>query len=174
MTTTTTRPNAYPANCIRCGTRIAAGAGNLARNTAGKWAADHNGDCPTPPAPAAAAAQRVNHDGIYRAPDGTIYKVQEARTTNGALYAKRLDVAACPIGTRCGHPTVTDDTGTHFHGHFTYAPGAIHTLAADMRLTLEEAAAFGKLYGVCCACGRDLTDETSIARGIGPICGGRF
>lgn len=27
-----------------------------------------------------------------------------------------------------------------------------------------------KLYGVCCRCGRTLTDENSISEGIGPIC----
>jgi hypothetical protein len=38
------------------------------------------------------------------------------------------------------------------------------------RMTVEEAAEFGKLYGICCRCARTLTDETSIELGIGPIC----
>ena len=41
------------------------------------------------------------------------------------------------------------------------------------RLTLEEAKKFGAVYGVCAMCGRTLTDETSIANGIGPICAGK-
>lgn len=29
---------------------------------------------------------------------------------------------------------------------------------------------FGKNFGTCCICGRDLTNEESVAQGIGPIC----
>lgn len=32
----------------------------------------------------------------------------------------------------------------------------------------------GKQSGICEACGRELTDPVSIARGIGPVCEGRF
>jgi hypothetical protein len=32
----------------------------------------------------------------------------------------------------------------------------------------------GKLSGNCSVCGRDLTDPESVARGIGPICAGKF
>lgn len=42
------------------------------------------------------------------------------------------------------------------------------------RLTLEQAQEFGRLYGVCGICGATLTDETSIAAGIGPVCAGRL
>lgn len=90
-------------------------------------------------------------DGLYRMADGTIAKVQIAKNGSGNLYAKRLVVGE----------------------GFAYEPGLIRRLTADMRMTLEEAAEFGKLYGVCCVCGRDLTDEASIAAGIGPVCAGR-
>ena len=33
---------------------------------------------------------------------------------------------------------------------------------------------FGKLTGSCCICGRTLTNEESVIRGIGPICAQRF
>lgn len=39
---------------------------------------------------------------------------------------------------------------------------------------IEAVKAIGKLNGICCVCGRKLTDEYSIANGIGPICSGRF
>lgn len=39
---------------------------------------------------------------------------------------------------------------------------------------LQSAMKFGKLAGRCCSCGRELTDPESIARGIGPICAGKF
>lgn len=35
-------------------------------------------------------------------------------------------------------------------------------------------AKYGSLYGICCVCGRTLTDESSIAAGIGPICSQKF
>lgn len=159
-TQTLTRPNRYTANCIRCGARIPAGEGLLVRNHDGTWAADHPTDCPTDTVGTAAApVQRVTEDGIYRTPDGTIYKVQIAKQGSGQLYAKRLQI--------------TQNAG-RTDTQFVYAQGAIHTLRANWRMTAEQAAEFGALYGICCACGRDLTDEQSIARGIGPVCAKYF
>lgn len=58
---------------------------------------------------------------------------------------------------------------------FEYAPGGVKLLQeGGTKLTQEQAAAYGKLYGVCCCCGRRLTDETSIALGIGPICAKKY
>lgn len=171
MTTTLARTNRYPANCIRCGSRIAAEQGLLAKDTNGKWAADHPAECPAAPAaPAATPVARVQQDGIYRTEDGTIYKVQIAKQGSGNLYAKRLTLTpnACGGCERC------DGEGTCTKGTFTYAPGIIHTLRADQRLDAQQARTFGKLYGICCACGADLTDEKSVALGIGPICGKRY
>lgn len=106
---------------------------------------------------AAKAQTRVTEDGMYRTPDGDIFKVQIAKQGSGNLYAKKL---------------VLDEESKS--GSFEYAPGAINTLRAEWKMSLEEAKEFGKLYGVCCKCGRELTDETSIAEGIGPICAGKF
>lgn len=39
---------------------------------------------------------------------------------------------------------------------------------------IEAAKRIGLLTGSCCVCGRTLTDEYSIANGIGPICAGKF
>lgn len=39
---------------------------------------------------------------------------------------------------------------------------------------IEAAKRIGLLTGNCCVCGRTLTNEDSIAGGIGPICGGKF
>lgn len=104
---------------------------------------------------ATATTGRVVEDGIYRTPDGTVYKVQEAKLTHGRLYAKRL--------------TVEDGKGV-----FVYERGGISLLTPAMRMTLDEAREYGRLYGVCVRCGSPLTDEVSIAAGIGPICAGRF
>jgi hypothetical protein len=173
MTTTLNRPNRYAGTCIRCNGHIPAGEGLLARTDTGAWAVDHDGPCPDKPTAAAEPVRRVEHDGIYLTDDGTIYKVQQARQGNGRLYAKRLQLDPCTL-TDCGHPTITDEHGTHWHGHFVYAPGAIHNLRADQQMTADDARAFGRLYGVCARCGADLTDETSIAAGMGPICAGRI
>lgn len=97
----------------------------------------------------------VTEDGMYRMADGTIAKVQIAVNGSGNLYAKRL-----VVGDR--------------EGRFEYEPGLIRKLSASDRMTADEAAEFGRLYGFCCVCGRTLTDETSIAAGIGPVCAGRM
>lgn len=93
-------------------------------------------------------------EGMYKF-EGDIYKVQEAKYGSGRCYAKKL--------TQCGDKW-----------RFEYAQGAIAQLKNEHKLTIEEAKTFGKLYGVCCACGRILTDETSIEMGIGPICAEKF
>ncbi len=77
-----------------------------------------------------------------------IAKVQKAAHGSGRLYAKRLDP----------------------EGGWVYEAGLVGRLDEGMRLSVEDAAVFGKLYGVCAVCGRTLTDETSIEAGIGPVC----
>lgn len=91
-------------------------------------------------------------EGMYRLPDGAIAKVQRAVHGSHQLYAKQLDT----------------DTGL-----FDYVPGLIRRLRPEHRMTVEEAGAFGLLYGRCIVCGRTLTDEKSIAAGIGPVCASR-
>jgi len=92
----------------------------------------------------------VTEDGMYLK-DGVVFKVQIAKQGSGRLYAKRLG-----------------------QGGFEYAPGAINTLRAEHKMSLDQAKEYGKLYGVCCQCGKDLTDENSIAAGIGPVCARKF
>lgn len=89
---------------------------------------------------------------------GVIFKVQRAVNGSGRLYAKAL----------------VEAPGSDSGWTFEYAPGAIKNLSAATKLSLAEAKAFGALYGTCCVCGRTLTNEDSIAAGIGPICAGKF
>lgn len=84
--------------------------------------------------------------GMYRR-DGRIFKVQRAVHGSGNLYAKEL-----------------------VDGSFQYAAGEVRKLRPEHRMTLDEAKEYGALYGVCVVCARTLTDEKSIAAGIGPIC----
>lgn len=108
-------------------------------------------------APVVAARTPVTEDGMYRL-DGTIYKVQTS-PNSGHRYAKVL---------------VVSGEGHDADVSFEYAKGMIRKLAAQDRMTIEEAKEFGALYGTCCVCGRTLTNETSIEAGIGPVCGGRI
>ncbi len=60
------------------------------------------------------------------------------------------------------------------HGQFEYAKGALKTISAADKLTLEDAKQYGRIHGTCIICSRTLTDETSIANGIGPICEAKY
>jgi hypothetical protein len=81
-----------------------------------------------------------------------VYKVQQAVHGSGRLYAKLL----------------TDEG-------FVFAPGVLrHLTEQGRKMTAEEGRQYGQLYGVCCRCGAQLTDEESIARGLGPVCASKF
>jgi hypothetical protein len=88
-------------------------------------------------------------EGMYRM-NGDIYKVYTTR--EGHLATKVL----------------TED-GFEYMGR-----KPLHMLTAEHRMTLDEAKEYGKLTSTCCQCGRKLTDETSIAEGIGPRCSGKI
>ena len=53
---------------------------------------------------------------------------------------------------------------------YTYAPGAVATLCAADKMTIEDAEAFSLKIGHCCCCGKELTNLKSVALGIGPVC----
>lgn len=114
------------------------------------------------PAPAAGLTRESagpTEPGMYRSADGSIFKVQ--RSQQGGLYAMRLT----PInGQRMSE--INDVVAWKF----VYERGAIRQLRATDKLTLEQAREFGIRYGVCCVCSTTLTDATSVARGIGPVC----
>jgi len=98
-------------------------------------------------------------EGMHRLGD-RIFKVQRAVHGSGNVYAKEL--------VRNGE----ESDGEGFH--FEYAPGIVKQLSTETLMTLEEATAWGALYGTCCVCGATLTDDESIARGIGPVCARKF
>lgn len=81
--------------------------------------------------------------------DGAVFKVQTSKSGN--RYANRL------VGTS-----------------WDYEPGAIRLLSADTLMSLDEAKAYGKDTGVCCCCGKTLTNPESIEAGIGPVCASKF
>lgn len=60
------------------------------------------------------------------------------------------------------------------HGSFSYAPGWLAKVRPEHRLTEEQARAFGKQHGFCCACALSLNDSRSVAVGYGPKCAKRY
>ena len=57
---------------------------------------------------------------------------------------------------------------------FRYAPGWLNKVRPEHRLTEDQARAFGKQHGFCCACARDLDDDRSLAVGYGPVCASNY
>jgi Family of unknown function (DUF6011) len=100
-------------------------------------------------------------DGMYYVPEaegpGHVYKVYKMVHGSGRQGVKQL---------------VIQDGSKK--GSFRYIGLAINKLPKNAkRMSLVEAKAFGRLYGFCIKCGATLTDEDSIAAGIGPICAGK-
>jgi hypothetical protein len=110
------------------------------------------------PAPKATPAAEIE-DGVYIF-NGEIIKVVHAVHGSGKQYARALDL---------------DDRTPGGKARFSgYRPGLIKKLRPEHKMTREQAAHYGALYGVCCNCGATLTADESIERAMGPICAGKF
>lgn len=91
-------------------------------------------------------------DGFYELADGRIVKVIHAVHGSGNQYGKVFNSET---------------------GKFDMASGILRTVRAEGKridTDPQRAAELGKLYGICMCCGLELTDETSIERGFGPVC----
>lgn len=130
------------------------------------------------------AEQQAKHepeDGIYIVrgegafySKARIFKVYKMVHGSGRQGVKRLVVDECYCsdlqGVLCGVCR-----GETKNGRFEYLGLAAKHLPSEAeKMSVEEAKTFGKIYGFCVACGRTLTDETSIANGIGPVCAGKW
>jgi len=107
-------------------------------------------------ASAATAKWRVHPDvtvGFYIY-EGLVVKVKHSQY-DGRLYTSILQEAAP------GEPAAFRSKGSLW---------VLAKLTPAHRMTREQAAAYGSLYGRCACCGRLLTDDLSIERGIGPVC----
>lgn len=89
----------------------------------------------------------------YRTSDGRVFHAY--KTQSGRLCVKLWTKAA-------------DGTGS-----FVYW-GLASRMPAVERMTLEQAQEFGRATGTCSECMRHLTNDESVALGIGPICRGKF
>lgn len=106
-------------------------------------------------------------DGMYiDRSNMEVFKVQlnKASGDGSRPYAKRLVIEEMP--------EVAEDGALIKPAKvkFRYEPGLLRQIKVEWRMTMEEAEAFGTLYGVCVRCGRTLTDETSIDFAMGPVC----
>jgi hypothetical protein len=90
--------------------------------------------------------------GLYLV-DGVAYKVKRAVYGSGFLYACRWDEESTS---------------------FVKESGAIRKIRASHRMTREQAGPYGLAMSACAHCGRPLTDETSIALGLGPVCAEKY
>jgi hypothetical protein len=93
----------------------------------------------------------VQDGQTYRTPDGRVFHAY--RTQRGVLCVKLWDA---------------DADAFEYYGAATRMP------AGAVLMSREDAAEFGKATGTCCVCMRHLTDDESVARGIGPVCASKF
>jgi hypothetical protein len=127
-------------------------------------------------------------EGIHQNASGEVFKVQISQQS-GRPYAKKLVQGSghCPKHLDYSVSPSAFDAPMIQHQRpeecahwvpgkweFVYAPAAIHALSEETRMSGDVASHFGKLYGVCCVCARVLTDEKSIAAGIGPVCASKL
>lgn len=108
-------------------------------------------------------------------------KAKDAGLSNPKL--RFADFSFSPAGVRSRNPGAIYVKGRHndtyygkvHHGRFVRSirdcddetEAAILNVCADPHTA---AVAYGKKFGICCCCGRDLTDPKSVAKGIGPVC----
>lgn len=97
--------------------------------------------------------------GYYVADTGEFVVVVENRAKT-RTYAKTLLLTE----------HAQDDGSTRKHATWAYSAGLAGRVAHMEPMTMEEAAAFGHLHGICLICCRPLTDPKSVQRGIGPVC----
>lgn len=90
------------------------------------------------------------------------------------MYRGRNGAPVRVYRAKAGHLLAQEVVGTEDGGYeFNYLGAAVRFVDPRNRMTLDEAKAFGRQTGYCGICSRELTDPTSVAAGIGPICSGK-
>lgn len=114
-----------------------------------------------------AAFERAKAAGIkYPKVNMGEFKMSPANATSanaGAIYVKSRE------GTYLGK--VLGGTFSRSRDCTAELEASIVDFARDPKAAAE---AYGKKYGVCCICSRELSDPVSVERGIGPICADRM
>ena len=146
--------NRYGKECTLCDGFVDVGAG-FAVQTATGWGTFHaSGGCVAPrTAPDGAPSLVVEAKRAYRTSDGTIGIAYT--TQNGNLAMRRL---------------VIHEDGS---GSLQYWKGGVAVVRATGEpLTQEQASELGKVHGFCICCGKDLSEDQSLAVGYGATCAG--
>lgn len=99
---------------------------------------------------------KVEAEPGYYVTDDNEYVVVVMNRDRTHTYAKRLEV--------------TKIRGQRSKARWVYSPGLGYDVAHLKPVTVEEAARFGHLHGVCLICCRALTKPESVKNGIGPVC----
>ncbi|QXO13701.1 hypothetical protein SEA_DUMPTRUCK_46 [Gordonia phage DumpTruck] len=129
----------------------------------------------------------VNEDGIYLVLEkyrdvlnAEYIKVQYNRE-GSRMYAKQLRELFPPELKLEPNPKNAISLWAAQNGvdkpvEWHYTTGLLRNMGKHMveKLGIEDAAQFGDLYGICMRCGAFLTNEESIARGMGPVCAGKW
>jgi hypothetical protein len=156
----TRKANRYAAKCVKCGQWVEAEAGYLTKDKAGKWAAEHVGDCPAPKVAQPQVELADVPAGRYALPstgdnDLVFYKVD--RPTEGK-WAGFTFVRMIVGG---------DGSNDQRLNRAQSAP----VLARIAEAGFEAAAAlYGQHTRHCSRCQLVLTDVVSRVTGFGPTC----
>lgn len=167
------RSNRYPGKCGTCGKKVAEEAGRIEKNDAGKWITFHlDGQCPA-------------DEPVVLAADGLDLTPLKAYTSGGICrfgipgVDTRLKVA---IRFKRNGDVYVDDAAVYGHGQFygRQLVGEAYRgkIESELRAILADPHAavvkYAALTDRCGVCNTHLEDETSIARGMGPVCAAKF
>lgn len=167
--TASVRTNNYPGHCADCGGAVEAGVGRIERKN-DRWVTFHLvGGCPkAEAAPVSGGVDLANlPEGRYGVPGGdTRLKVEIRRPSKGNWAGWTFVSDAAEYGMRKNYGKVRPGESI-YHGD----------IEAELALIVANPAAaasrYGALTGRCGICNRQLEDEASVARGIGPVCAAR-
>lgn len=132
---------------------------------------------------AAPVTRSVDASAIKEAFDAAVgsgYKAPKVRLSSSI---GTLVVSRAPAGGRNPDGLYVKRDGCYIgkvvNGAFTPSKNELSdddatVVAATLSSPRDAAVEFGRLTGSCSCCGRELTDPTSVAAGIGPVCASRF
>jgi len=126
----------------------------------------------------AAAAPTVNIDAI----EGAFYRAKEAGLAHPKLRLDTFTFSPAPAGGKNPGAVYVKEGGAYLG---KVAGGKLFTLSSVDQSTTDRilavaadpqaaAIAYGRKFGKCSVCARDLTDDESIANGIGPVCAKKY
>lgn len=88
------------------------------------------------------------------------------------IFKVKISQAGRPYAQILCHDSILNGNYADAAVWFDYEPRLIqrYGITPEHRMTLDQCAEFGLLFGTCCVCARTLTKPASIAKGIGPVC----